>query len=147
MPKLANQRQMAGRAATDGGSRRRAPCYSPDDLHLYCSTDLGLSPAKSRALLPSRERYTSPRLPTDDIGQRRSHFAPQMFLQCENPPTRIPDFGWRAAAAGLKALAAVRQLPHPNDTQKSRQVFTGVPVHIKHEFTRVPKISNKFSPE
>ena len=72
--------------------------------------------AKLRASVRSWERYTSPRLPTDDIGQRRSDFAPQMFLQCENPPTRSPDFGLRAAAAGLKPLAAVRPLRQPKIT-------------------------------
>ena len=34
-----------------------------------------------------------------------------------------------------------------SDCQNFQQVFTGVPVHIKHIFTKVPKISNEFSPE
>jgi len=33
------------------------------------------------------------------------------------------------------------------DCQNLQQVFTGVPVHIKHVFTGVPNISNKFSCE
>ena len=33
------------------------------------------------------------------------------------------------------------------DCQNFQQVFTGVPVHIKHVITGVPKISDKFSSE
>jgi len=34
-------------------------------------------------------------------------------IQCENLPTGIPVFGWRAAAVGLKPLAAARPLRLP----------------------------------
>ena len=33
---------------------------------------------------------------------------PENKTQCKNPPAGIPDFGWRAAAAGLEPLAAAR---------------------------------------
>ena len=56
---------------------------------------------------------------------------------------RIPNFGWRAAAAGLKPLAAAR----PLRLSKNPTSFTGVPIHVKHVFMGVPKIRNTFSVE
>ena len=42
--------------------------------------------------------------------------------------------------------ANTRLCPSDNyDCQKFQQVFTGVPVHIKHVLTEVPQILNKFS--
>jgi len=34
--------------------------------------------------------------------------TPKNTMQCKNAPAGIPNFGWRAAAAGLKSLAAAR---------------------------------------
>jgi len=39
-----------------------------------------------------------------------SRGTPKTSTQCKNPPTGIPNFEWRVAAAGLKPLAAAR--PH-----------------------------------
>ena len=39
---------------------------------------------------------------------KTSRRTPKNTIQCQNPPTEIPNFGWRAAAAGLKPLAAKR---------------------------------------
>jgi len=44
--------------------------------------------------------------------------------------------------------ANTRLCPSNNyDCQNFQQVFTGVPIHIKHVLTKVPQISNKFSRE
>jgi len=41
---------------------------------------------------------------------KTSRGAPKNTIQCKNHPAGFPNFGWRAAAAGLKPLAAAR--PH-----------------------------------
>jgi len=45
--------------------------------------------------------------------------TPKTTIQCKNPPTRIPKFEWRTAAAGLKPLAAANSCRLKNSTPQT----------------------------
>jgi len=50
---------------------------------------------------------------------KMSRGIPKNTIQCKSPLTGIPNFGWRAAAVGLKPLAQAAACPSPSSFPSS----------------------------